>query len=83
MQAEYLSDPAAVALLDAAGAVAERKGATVAQVALAWVIAVPGVTSAIASATSPEQLSELFGAVASSSTRRISPSSTRAAGAAS
>jgi aryl-alcohol dehydrogenase-like predicted oxidoreductase len=64
VQARYLSDPDALELLDAAGAVAQRKGATVAQVALAWVIAAPGVTSAIASATSPEQLSELFGAVA-------------------
>jgi aryl-alcohol dehydrogenase-like predicted oxidoreductase len=64
VRARYVSDPRAVALLEAATAVAERKGATVAQVALAWVLAVPGVTSAIASATSPEQLAELLGALA-------------------
>ena len=64
VRSTYLSDPRAVALLEAAAAIADRSGATVAQVALAWVIAAPGVTSAIASATSPEQLSELLGAVA-------------------
>ena len=37
--------------------------ATVAQVALAWIMARPGITSAIASATSVEQLRELLGAV--------------------
>ena len=36
---------------------------TVAQVALAWVMARPGITSAIASATTVEQLRELLGAV--------------------
>jgi aryl-alcohol dehydrogenase-like predicted oxidoreductase len=64
VQSRYLSDPSAVALLEATTAVAVRKGATVAQVALAWVLADPGVTSAIASATSLEQLSELLGALA-------------------
>jgi aryl-alcohol dehydrogenase-like predicted oxidoreductase len=64
VRSSYLSDPRAMALLEAARAIAERKGATVAQVALAWGLAVPGVTSVIASATSPEQLSELLGAVA-------------------
>jgi aryl-alcohol dehydrogenase-like predicted oxidoreductase len=32
-------------------------------VALAWILARPGITSAIASATSVEQLQELLGAV--------------------
>jgi aryl-alcohol dehydrogenase-like predicted oxidoreductase len=64
VRATYLSDPRAMALLEAARTIAERKGATVAQVALAWSLAVPGVTSVIASVTSPEQLSELLGAVA-------------------
>ena len=64
VRSSYLSDPRALALLDAATAVAERTGASVAQIALAWAIAQPGVTSAIASATSPEQLAELLGAVA-------------------
>lgn len=43
--------------------VAEARHSTVSQVALAWVMTRPGVTSAIASATSIEQLRELFGAV--------------------
>jgi aryl-alcohol dehydrogenase (NADP+) len=63
VRSSYLSDPRALALLEAARAIAQRKGATVAQVALAWGLTVPGVTSVIASATSPEQLSELLGAV--------------------
>jgi aryl-alcohol dehydrogenase-like predicted oxidoreductase len=63
VRSRYLGDPRAVALLEAATHVAARRNATVAQVALAWVIASPGVTSAIASATSPEQLSDLLGAV--------------------
>jgi len=36
---------------------------TVAQVALAWIMARPGITAAIASATSVEQVRELLGAV--------------------
>ena len=64
IQETYLADERAVSLLEAATRVAERLGATVAQVSLAWVLAVPGVTSAIASATSPEQLDELLGAIA-------------------
>jgi aryl-alcohol dehydrogenase-like predicted oxidoreductase len=63
VRSSYLSDPRAQALLEAARAIAQRKGATVAQVALAWGLTVPGVTSVIASATSPEQLWELLGAV--------------------
>jgi aryl-alcohol dehydrogenase-like predicted oxidoreductase len=43
--------------------VAAAHAATVAQVALAWILARPGITSAIASATSVEQLRELLGAV--------------------
>jgi aryl-alcohol dehydrogenase-like predicted oxidoreductase len=64
VRSSYLSDPRALALLEAARAIAKHKGATVAQVSLAWGLAVPGVTSVIASAASPEQLSELLGAVA-------------------
>jgi aryl-alcohol dehydrogenase-like predicted oxidoreductase len=64
VRSTYLSDPRALALLGSATAIAERKGASVAQVALAWGLAQVGVTSTIASATSPEQLSELLGAVA-------------------
>ena len=56
VRSAYLSDPRALEILAAADRVAERRGATVAQVALAWVVAQPLVTSAIASATTPEQL---------------------------
>lgn len=42
--------------------VANELGATPAQVALAWIMAQPGVAAPIASATSPEQLDELIGA---------------------
>jgi aryl-alcohol dehydrogenase (NADP+) len=60
---KYLGDPAAKAVLAAAREVAGRHGATVAQVALAWQLARPEVTTPISSATSPEQLRELVGAV--------------------
>ncbi len=43
--------------------VATTHSATVSQVALAWIMAQPGITSAIASATSVEQIHELLGAV--------------------
>jgi len=48
-----------LAALDAVGA---QAGATPAQVALAWLMARPGVTAAIASATSLAQFTELIGA---------------------
>jgi aryl-alcohol dehydrogenase (NADP+) len=64
VHARYASDPRALALLESASEIARRKGATIAQVALAWALAVPRITSVITSATSPEQLSELLGAVA-------------------
>jgi aryl-alcohol dehydrogenase-like predicted oxidoreductase len=60
----YLSDPDSVAILEAARRVAHRLGATVAQVAVAWAIAQPGVTSAIVSVTSVPQLTERLGALA-------------------
>lgn len=50
--------PAVLAALDA---VAAETGATLAQIALAWLAAQPGVTAPIASATSVEQLDELLG----------------------
>lgn len=56
--AQYLT-PRGFAILDALDAVAARHGATPAEVALAWVIARPGVTAPIASATSLEQLASL------------------------
>ena len=50
-------------VLAALETVAGRHRATMAQVALAWLIAQPGVTAPIASATSVAQLDELMGAV--------------------
>jgi aryl-alcohol dehydrogenase-like predicted oxidoreductase len=47
-------------ILDALAAVAKRLDATSAQVALAWLMARPGVTAPIASATSIAQLDELM-----------------------
>lgn len=43
--------------------VATARGATAAAVAIAWVIAQPGVTAAITAVDTPEQLNELLGAV--------------------
>jgi aryl-alcohol dehydrogenase-like predicted oxidoreductase len=48
------------AVLDAMDSVVEATGATHAQVALAWLIAQPGVTAPIASATSVKQIEDLL-----------------------
>jgi len=48
--------------VDEAQAVAEEKGATVSQVALAWLLAVPGVTAPIVGPRTLEQLEDLLGA---------------------
>jgi aryl-alcohol dehydrogenase-like predicted oxidoreductase len=58
---KYLN-PRGLRILDALDDVARRVNATPAQVALAWVMGRPGVTAAIASATSLAQLSELTAA---------------------
>jgi aryl-alcohol dehydrogenase-like predicted oxidoreductase len=50
-------------VLAALDSVAAAHGATVAQVALAWLMARPALTAPIASATNPAQLAELLGAV--------------------
>ena len=52
--------PAVLATLDA---VAEETGATLPQIALAWLAAQPGVTAPIASATSVKQVEDLLGAM--------------------
>ena len=52
--------PAVLAALDA---VAERHGATCAQIALAWIMAKPAIAGPIASATSVAQITELMGAL--------------------
>ncbi|MBN8727115.1 MAG: aldo/keto reductase [Xanthomonadales bacterium] len=59
---KYL-DPRGLDVLAALDEVAAAYRATPAQVALAWLIARPGFTAPIASATSREQLEELVGAV--------------------
>ncbi|NTS63915.1 aldo/keto reductase [Sphingomonas sp. HHU CXW] len=51
------------AMLAAMDDVAEETGATHAQLALAWLIAQPGVTAPIASATSAEQIADLLPAM--------------------
>jgi aryl-alcohol dehydrogenase-like predicted oxidoreductase len=51
------------AVLAAMDAVAGETGASLAQIALAWLMAQPGVTAPIASATRVEQLNELLGAM--------------------
>ncbi|RKE53132.1 MULTISPECIES: aldo/keto reductase [unclassified Sphingomonas] len=51
------------AVLDAMDSVVEVTGATHAQVALAWLIAQPGVTAPIASATSVKQVEDLLPAM--------------------
>jgi aryl-alcohol dehydrogenase-like predicted oxidoreductase len=48
--------------VDAAGEVAAELGATVAQVAVAWLLHQPGVTAPIVGPRTPEQLDELLGA---------------------
>ncbi|MHB1059219.1 MAG: aldo/keto reductase [Rhodanobacter sp.] len=55
-------DPHGLQVLAALDAVAAAHRATPAQVALAWLIARPGITAPIVSATSVQQLQELLGA---------------------
>lgn len=59
----YLEDPDAVATLQALLTLAEERGVTPAQLALAWQLHRPEVTTPIASATSAAQMKELLGAV--------------------
>jgi aryl-alcohol dehydrogenase-like predicted oxidoreductase len=59
---KYLN-PRGLRILDALDAVAARHGCKPGQVAIAWLLAQPAVTSPIASATSLQQLEELAGAV--------------------
>ena len=55
----YLN-PRGLRIVDALASVAARHGAKSAEVALAWLIAQPGVTAPIASATSPAQVDSLI-----------------------
>lgn len=56
-------NPRGLLILEALDRVAESYGATQAQIALAWIMARPGFSAAIASATTIEQLDDLMGAV--------------------
>jgi aryl-alcohol dehydrogenase-like predicted oxidoreductase len=60
--AGYMADPRSFDLLDRLSAMAHAKHATAAQVALAWVLASPAVTSAIVGANTVEQLRDVLGA---------------------
>ena len=59
---DFLNDRG-FAALEVVDEVAAAHDASPAQVSLAWVMARPGITSAIASATSPDQVCELAGAM--------------------
>ena len=61
--AQYLN-PRGLRILNALDEVADKYGATQAQIALAWIMARPGFTAAIASSTKIEQLNELLQATA-------------------
>ena len=55
-------NPRGMKILDALDRVARRYDATAAQISLAWLIAQPGITAPIASATNLDQLTEMLGA---------------------
>ena len=80
---KYLT-PRGMEILAALDEVARSHGATPAQVALAWLIARPGVTAAIASATNLQQLRELLEATTlqldQEATSALNAASARAAG---
>jgi aryl-alcohol dehydrogenase-like predicted oxidoreductase len=59
---QHLANPQGAAVLAALDDIAARHLARPAQVALAWIMAQPGITAPIASATSTAQLEELAGA---------------------
>lgn len=59
---EYLNDRG-WAMLAAVDDVAAAHGCTPAQVSLAWLMRYPGVVSPVASATSPDQLRDIMGAI--------------------
>ena len=62
MASRYFS-PRGLAVLEAMDAVAAAHEAQLASVAIAWLLAKPGITAPIASATSPAQLQALTAAV--------------------
>jgi aryl-alcohol dehydrogenase-like predicted oxidoreductase len=62
VQSRYMNEKN-FAVLEHVRRIAAEQKATMVQVALAWIIARPGITAPIASATSLEQIHELLGAV--------------------
>ncbi len=60
MRSKHTIQPKGLTILAALDAVSERLHATPAQAALAWIMAQPGLTAPIASATSVEQVEELL-----------------------
>lgn len=59
---QHYLNPRGLRILDALDVVAQRYASTPASVALAWLIARPGVTAPIASATTPQQMDALIAA---------------------
>jgi hypothetical protein len=57
---QFLTDPVLEAV-QKLKPIADRAGCSLAQLAIAWVIAQPGITSAIVGASRPEQLRETAG----------------------
>jgi aryl-alcohol dehydrogenase-like predicted oxidoreductase len=58
----YFDDPRSTGMLSALADVASERRSTPARVALAWLMARPGITAPIASATTAEQLADLVAA---------------------
>ncbi len=54
---QFLTDPVLEAV-QSLKAVADKAGCSLAQLAIAWVLAQPGITSAIVGASRPDQLRE-------------------------
>jgi aryl-alcohol dehydrogenase-like predicted oxidoreductase len=63
VQSRYYGNDQAFDLLDRMDAVASHHNATTAQIALAWLLARPGITSPITSANTAQQWQDLAGAV--------------------
>ena len=59
----FLSKALMLVLLNSIEKLAKRKGASMAQVALAWVLSKPGVTASIVGTTSLANLEDLLGAL--------------------
>ncbi|WP_435167192.1 aldo/keto reductase [Falsirhodobacter sp. 1013] len=60
---ERFLNPKGYTILHAMDRAAEREGASLTEIALAWIVAQPGVVGALASASSPDQVAELANGV--------------------